>query len=248
MTLRRDHSEVTRSVKKKSAKRARPSHRSTTPIPRLIEQLLREGAHGLSDAEVLELLLCYAMPRRDVHPAADKMLAAFGDLSSVLTASAVELRQTAVMTDRATALIRLVGEVVARASRTSEGPRQMLEDSVELERYLLAKLRGLGEERLLLIFLNSQGVVLGEEFLGAGTVDQVVAFPRQIMEGCLRFRASALILVHNHPHGPPLPSLHDREEAERLKEILRPFDIVVKDAIVVGHNRCFSIFRNAPLS
>jgi DNA repair protein RadC len=165
----------------------------------------------------------------------------------VLRASTVELGEVAGLCGEAAALIRLAGEIASRLSDISEGLRNVLNDPREMERYLLARLRGMREEKLLLIFLNSQGVVLGEEILGAGTINQVVAFPRQIMEGCLRYRASALVVVHNHPHGPPLPSLQDREEAERLKEVLRPFDITVKDSIVVGHKRCFSIFRNSPL-
>jgi len=248
MTLHGDNSEQHESVKRRSIEPANePSTDDARPEAQLIERLLREGAHGFTDAQVLELLVSYAMAQTDATPLVEELLRDFGGLEGVLTASAVELRELAGMRDRATALIRLAGEIARRLS-TSEGLRQILGDSDELERYLLVRLRGLREEKLLLIFLNSQGVVLGEEFLGAGTINQVVAFPRQIMEGCLRHGASGLIVVHNHPHGPPLPSLQDREQAEHLREILRPFDIIVKDAIVVGHNRCFSIFRNEPLS
>ena len=103
------------------------------------------------------------------------------------------------------------------------------------------------EETVLAVFLNSLGEVLGEEFIGTGTVNQVVLFPRQIMGMALRYNASALVLVHNHPHGPPVPSARDAEEAEHIRDILRPFDITLVDSIVVGYNRCFSIFRNRPL-
>lgn len=75
----------------------------------------------------------------------------------------------------------------------------------------------------------------------------MVVFPRLVIQRALKKNASALLIVHNHPHGPPLPTLRDREEAERLREILRPFNISVKDSIVVGAGRCFSIFRNSPL-
>jgi len=170
------------------------------------------------------------------------------DLEGVLRASSVELCAVAGVDGDSAALVRLAGEIASRLAVKSEDLHHVLNDPREVERYLVARLKGMREEKLLLVFLNRLGLVLGEEFLGAGTIDQVVAFPRQIMEGCLRHRASGLIVVHNHPHGPPIPSIQDREEAERLKEILRPFDIVLQDSIVVGHNRCFSIFRNSPLS
>jgi DNA repair protein RadC len=116
-----------------------------------------------------------------------------------------------------------------------------------MEKYLHSRMADLKEETILLIFLNQKGVVLGEEILGAGAVNQVVYFPRQIIAAALRHNASAMIMIHNHPQGPPAPSYRDREEAERLREILRPFDIKVIDSIVVGHNRCFSIYKNRPL-
>jgi len=212
------------------------------------ERLLREGAHGLADAEILQMLLGYALPRKSLQPPVEELIRRFMDLEGVLHASAVELCEVAGVERDSAALIRLAGEIAFRLAVKSEGLRHVLNDPGEVERYLVARLSGMREEKLLLVFLNRQGLVLGEEFLGAGTINQVVAFPRQIMEGCLRHRASGLLVVHNHPHGPPIPSVQDREEAERLREILRPFDIMVQDSIVVGHNRCFSIFRNSPLS
>jgi len=147
----------------------------------------------------------------------------------------------------AAGLVRLAGEIVGRCSEVMSPSGEILKDPRELERYLLARFKGMTEEALLLVFMSSQGLALGEELLGAGTVNEVVTFPRQIVGRCLYYNASALIIVHNHPHGPPLPSVRDREEPERLRDILLPFDITVKDSIVVGQNRCFSIFKNSPL-
>jgi DNA repair protein RadC len=196
---------------------------------------------------MLELLLSYALPGKDLSPIIEESLRRFGSLYGVLRASTVELAEAPGVGLHAAGLVRLAGEIVGRCSEVRSPSGEILKDPQELGRYLLARLGGMREETLLLIFLSSQGLALGEELLGAGTVNQVVTFPRQIMERCLYYNSSALIIVHNHPHGPPLPSVRDREEAERLRDILLPFDIMVKDSIVVGQNRCFSIFKNSPL-
>lgn len=213
----------------------------------LKERLLREGAHGLSDAEILQLLLTFTIPGKDVKPISEDLTTRFGGLKGILMASILELTAIDSVSKHTAALLRLSGEIVSRCSEHTPLGEKIVGNSRELEQYLLTRMSSMKEESLLLIFLSNHGVVLGEEVVGAGSINQVVIFPRQIMERALRHNAASLIVVHNHPNGPPLPSIRDREEAERLREILLPFDIRVLDSIVVGHNVCFSIFKNSPL-
>ncbi len=214
---------------------------------RLKERFLASGAAGLSEEETLELLLMYAIPRQDVRPLSSELIGKFGGLSGVLNASIVELAAVKGVRRHTAGLIRLVREMVALVSDRSRASRDFLKGPKELERYLLAKLGPLKEETILAIFMNSIGEILGEEFMGTGTINQVVLFPRPLMGMALRYNASGLVLVHNHPHGAPVPSAGDAEQAEHIRDLLRPFDITLLDSIVVGHNRCFSIFRNRPL-
>lgn len=213
----------------------------------LRERLLQGASGGLKDADILELLLASSAPRRDVRPLVEELLTRFGNLQRVLDASTMELTSVPGLGAHGAGQVRLIREIIFRVAARPALSREVLEHPRQMEKYLLSRLSGVKDESLLLILLDDQRVVLGEEVLGAGTVDQVVAFPRQVIETALRHNATALVVVHNHPHGPPLPSIADREEAERLRDVLRPFDITVKDCIVVGQNRCFSIFSNAPL-
>lgn len=213
----------------------------------LRERLFRSLDFNPTDAEILELLLRYADPHQNAKILSETLIRRFRSLREVLRASTLELSQVEGIDRNAAGLIRVAGQMVSRLAEASRREKDILPNAKEIERFLLERLSGMKEEKVLLVFLDEQAVVLGEELLGAGTVGQVVLFPRQIMERALRYNAISLIIAHNHPHGPPLPSIRDREEAERLKEILRPFDIVVKDAVVVGSNRCFSIFKNGPL-
>jgi DNA repair protein RadC len=213
----------------------------------LLERLFRDPLRGLTESELLELLLSFVTRRGDVKPLAEKLLAAFGSLRSVLDASAVELRAVEGLGVQSAALVRLVREIGDRCAPWRQLPAEVLAHPQEMQRYLLARMGDLRGEAILLVFLNSQGILLGEELVGAGTIDQAILFPRQVMERALHYNAASLVIVHNHPHGPPLPSARDREEAERLRDLLMPFDIRILDAIVVGQTRCFSIFRNAPL-
>lgn len=234
---------ITRKLSRSAPKAADPKG----DRERLKQRLLREGADGLTEVEILELLLTFAIPGRDLPGKARELIERFGDLTGVLRGSSSELTQVEGVGDHTATLVRLAGEIAARCAVTIYPPTEILRHPKETERYLVSRMGAMKEENVLLVFLNDQGVILGEEMLGGGTVNQVVVFPRQVMQKALQHNASALLIVHNHPHGPPLPTLRDREEAERLREAMRPFDVTVKDLIVVGAGRCFSIFKNSPL-
>ncbi|MBI5251329.1 MAG: RadC family protein [Desulfomonile tiedjei] len=213
----------------------------------LKERLFRSAQHALTDAEILELLLMYAIAADNAKNLAERLMIEFRSLREVLNASTVELTQVEGLDSKTAGLIRVAAQLVSRCGEADGHEKDIFANSKEVERYLLSRFSGMKEEKALAVFFNDQGVILGQDFLGAGTVDHMVLFPRQIMERALMYNATSLIIAHNHPHGPPLPSMRDREEAERLRDILRPFEIVVKDSIVVGRNRCFSIFKNTPL-
>jgi DNA repair protein RadC len=214
---------------------------------RLKERFLRHGALGLSAEDLLELVLMYAIPRRDVRPLAEELLLRFGSLERVVTASTVELARVDGISTHTATLLRLIGELPIKLAGSAPPLSDVLNNPKELERFLIARLSKSQEEQLLLLLLDDQGLVLGEQTMGAGTVNRLVTFPRQVMQTALKLNASRLIIAHNHPHGPPLPSVRDREEAERLRDILHPFDLTVEDCIVVTGSRCFSIFKNRPL-
>jgi DNA repair protein RadC len=213
----------------------------------LKERFLTDGMDGFSEYEVLELLLLFAIPGRDVRSTAQELLKEFGGLRKVLAASTVELSNVDGVDLHSAALVSLVRELTAYFSEKQSPASDLVNSPRDLEAYLVLHLKDVNDEQILVVFLDAGGEVLGDEHVGAGTIDRVVVFPRQIMEGALRHRASELIIAHNHPHGPPMPSVADREEAERLRAILLSFDLVLRDSIIVGHKRCFSIFRNCML-
>jgi DNA repair protein RadC len=77
---------------------------------RLRERFLSDAA-TLSDAECLELLLSYAIPRQDVAPQAASLLRRFGSLPAVLVASPAELTQVSGIGEYSAALIALARHV-----------------------------------------------------------------------------------------------------------------------------------------
>ena len=81
---------------------------------RMRKQLKTSGMDSLSDVQVLEVLLYYAIPRADTNPIAHRLLERFGSLSGVLEAAPDELLNIEGMGDAAAQLISLIPQLERR--------------------------------------------------------------------------------------------------------------------------------------
>ena len=81
---------------------------------RLRQRFIDCSLDAFSDHEVLELLLTYAIPRRDVNELAHKILDHFGSFSAVLDASVEELSQVDGISTHSAVLLSLFALVAQR--------------------------------------------------------------------------------------------------------------------------------------
>lgn len=202
---------------------------------------------SLDNQDILLMLLELSGAGADSEWFSELLLDKFSDLKGILNAPLKELQEIEGLPERFVTMIRLIRRLIILYSETPGAPTDILKNPKAMEHYLIGRMRELPDEQTLFIFLDKEGSVLGEKLLGAGDASQSVVFPREIMRECLNHNATSLVVAHNHPHGPPIPSSLDLQAAQNLKRILAPFGIILKDSIVVGANRCFSIFNNRPL-
>jgi len=101
-------------------------------------------------------------------------------------------------------------------------------------------MRDLVQEEFRVLHLNTQHGVLREVVVTRGILDASVVHPREVFRAAVVESAAALVLVHNHPSGDPLPSAEDREVTRQLQEAGRIMGIPVLDHVVVGDGRYVS--------
>ena len=207
---------------------------------RLRERFERTGAEGLHDYECLELLLTYAVPRRDVKPLAKELLERFGSLSGVLDAHPRELEKVKEIGPRSSVLISLVKDLCGAYMGERMRTRDLLSSPGAVVDFARVKLGGLAHENFMVVFLNVKNEVITSEIVHEGTVDRAVIYPRKIMESALARGAAGLILVHNHPSGHPEPSAEDKIITRTITDAGRSMDIRVLDHVVVGKGGYFS--------
>ncbi|RKY64161.1 MAG: hypothetical protein DRP99_02640 [Candidatus Latescibacterota bacterium] len=207
---------------------------------RLRERFRRAGAEGLHDYELLELLLTYAIPRKDVKPIAKDLIQRFGGLSGVLDAGWKELEEVPGMGPTSATLIRLVKELCGVYLAERMKHRDLLSSPQAAVDFARVKLAGLPYEAFMVIYLNTKNEVIDYEIVHEGTVDKAIIYPRRIVESALAHHAAGLILVHNHPSGHAEPSEEDKRLTRTIVEATRTMDIRVVDHIIVGKDGYFS--------
>lgn len=205
------------------------------------------GETALQDYELLELLLTFAIPRRDTKLLAKKLLERFGTLTRVFEAEPSALEEVDGIGPQAATLISLIRPLATRFLKTSTSLQTTLRSTADAAAYFQAKLKGLPDEEVHVAFVNAKNAVTATEQLQRGTVDQSAVYVRQIMERALAHKSSGFILAHNHPSGDPTPSDHDRELTQAVKAAAAAVGIRFLDHLIIGDAVPFSFKANGIL-
>jgi DNA repair protein RadC len=219
----------------RSASREAAGHRK-----RLREKFLQGGLNGFLDYEVLEMLLTLGTPRRDCRDTARGLLREYKSLRAVLEADARELLKFPGLGPHNIFGLKLVREVSGRFLRDKMLSKPYCRSSKEVFDYLYLTLRDVKREKFKVLFLDAKNRIIEEKTLFEGTVDSSAVYPREIMKDALRYDASSLIFVHNHPSGDPEPSASDKRITKDLVLAARIMQLNVLDHIIIGDDRYFS--------
>ncbi len=201
---------------------------------RLRARMLDGGAEALGDHEVIEYLLMTAIPRRDVKPLARTLLKRFGSLAGVFNADPRALAQHPGMGETSAAAIKIVALAARRLARQVVREKPVLGSWQALIDYLHIDMAHLTVERVRVLYLNAQNMLIHDEHVGDGSIDEAAIHPREVIRRALDLGSTALILVHNHPSGSPEPSRADIQITNKIAEAGRLLGIVVHDHVIIG--------------
>jgi len=207
---------------------------------RLRERFLKAGADALPDYELLELLLFWAIPRRDVKPLAKRLIARFGSFAKVAGAAPADLAGLG-LTENSVALLKVVQAAGLRLGKEQVQDRMILSSSSVLYGYLRTAMAHEVQEQFRLLFLDRKNALIADEVQSKGTVDHAPVYVREVVKRALELGATALILVHNHPSGDPTPSRADIEMTREIARTAAPLGITVHDHIIVGRGEPASL-------
>ena len=210
------------------------------------QRFLQHGLDSFADHEVLELVLFYAIPRRDTNETAHHLLRQFGSLNAVLNAPVEELQKVEGVGESAALLLHLLPAVMNRAQRNETG--DVILNSVDSAgAYFQKLLQGERREVLYQVCLDAKGKVLAHKRLSSGTVAMAPVNVREVVENALYTDASSVLLAHNHPSGVALPSEDDRQITMQIRQALATMGITLADHIIVADNDFVSMAASGML-
>lgn len=201
---------------------------------RLRARFLQEGLDGFTEVQILELMLFYAVPRKDTNPIAHRLLDRFGSLADVLDAPAAELEKTEGVSSATAALLHLFPAVARQYEISRSAAVTVLDTTEKAGTWLLPRFAGERDEVVYLLCLDARCRVLACRQLFRGGFSAAAVSARKIVETALSVNAAAVILSHNHTSGIALPSREDVDATHALQKALQAVDIMLLDHIVVA--------------
>lgn len=205
------------------------------------EQFIRCGAESFAEHELLELLLFYAVPRKDTNVIAHALIDRFGGLQGVLSAPLEELVRVPGIGKNAAVLLRLVGPMYRQAMIFASDHEVVLDTRERIGNYFRDVLTAHTTEVMYQLCLDAKGRKLNMSKVGEGSVDSMSLNVRKIIENALHTRAVMVALAHNHPSGVALPSEEDRVATAMVREALDNIGVRLVDHFIVADNDCISM-------
>ena len=200
---------------------------------RVRERYLNTGLDAVRDYEALELLLFYAIPRKDTKSTAKNLISRFGSLPAVLDATVEELTEAG-LSPNAAILLKLVPDMNRYYAVKTDGAGQKVHSTSDAGRILCAMFRHEQTESVRLLCLNAGGKVLKLALLNEGDINAVHFSVRKIVETALSAKAVSVILAHNHPGGTLTPSREDLDATNSAKAALSTVGIQLLDHLIIS--------------
>ena len=200
---------------------------------RMKARFVRSGLDNFDDHSVLELLLFYAVPRRDVNELAHALLDHFGTLDAVFEASFEDMMRVPGVGENVATLLTLIPQVGRRYQMAKRRQQTILRSSEDAGHYLVPLYLYERTEVVYLLCLDAKGGLISCREVGRGVVNAAEVSVRAIVETALSQKAVSVILSHNHVDAYALPSREDELTTRRIRDALLLVGITLADHIIV---------------
>lgn len=209
--------------------------------------IFRENAGDMEEREVLAEMLKFTKSNVNSGKLADDLLDAFGNLKNILEARPEQLRSVPGVGEKTADYIASLLGLVRVWHRLQMGSPERIGNAREAEAFCKSLLSGARNEEFWVICLNARCNVLGKRRISTGSLSEVSAYPRLVMETALNYNAHSVLLSHNHPGGTLAPSQEDISSTLQLQRLLNGVGIIVLDHIVVAGDNTYSMVQHGDI-
>ncbi|MBQ6027715.1 MAG: RadC family protein [Alphaproteobacteria bacterium] len=195
----------------------------------------------LANYEIMELILGYAIPRKDVRPIARMLYKKFGGTFPILCASIDDLERIPGLGHNTAIFIKAIQKIIIDGYRSEAEEKPVLHNREQFDNYIRIMLGGRATEEMHVLYMDENLRLLKNELHSTGTIDCTVLYNNEIVKNALNMGAKFVALVHNHP----IPGLgfsrEDIDITEQLKNALLNVRIQLYDHFVVSGGVVYSM-------
>ncbi|MBI5409933.1 MAG: DNA repair protein RadC [Nitrospirae bacterium] len=210
------------------------------------ERLIKLGASGLSNAELLAIILRTGGKEKSALELSRETLIHFNSLKEIEDASVAEFKNIKGIGAAKLAQLKAAFELGRRLLQSEahyDAQETSFRNSREVYEYYRPRFYGLKKEKFLCALLDAKNRVFREDIVSDGTLTSSQVHPREVFRYAIKEAAAAVLFVHNHPSGDPSPSRDDIDITRRLVETGRIVGIQVLDHVVVADGRYESLME-----
>ena len=211
------------------------------------EKLLRLGAAGLGDNELIAIVLGSGSRRRNALSLANEILEGAGGLHGIPRVGVDDLRRLDGMGAAKASQVLAAVELGRRTLLRCAPARVQFANPKDVAGYLLPQFGSKPVEQFGVVMLDTKHRLLRTSVISVGTLDSSPAHPREIFREAASASAAAIVLFHNHPSGDPTPSRDDVELTRRLVQAGELMGIDVLDHVILADTHYFSFRESGKL-
>ena len=208
-----------------------------------LRQAYMRGSELLEDHQLLELMLGYAIPRRDTNPIAHALLKKFRTLRGVLQAEVWQLQQVEGVGERTAVFLKSCLELARRCQKDPNDGKAVYDSLSKYAEYFCPLFFGLEYERVYATYLDNGLHMIDCVLMSEGTYNMSPTTARRFTQMAYDLKASCVVIAHNHPNGMAIPSVPDITFTDSLKAQLEEIDVFLLDHIVIAENKYRSIMQ-----
>lgn len=206
---------------------------------RLREKFRKNGANTFTECEFLEMLLFYAIPRKDTKPIAHMLLNKFGSLKSVMSSSEQQLIDAG-LSKSAAFYLSFIKDFELFLTHQREARKQFVNYS-SIGKYMCSALKHSETEKMFVVLMDKRNRLIDEAYLGLGDFKSVKIDYRQLTELCLSRKAAKVVIAHNHPSGIVHSSAEDDMATRQIESLLNGIGVELYEHFVVSDDKYYGI-------
>lgn len=208
------------------------------------EKLWLRGAHSLTDAELLAIILRTGTKGKSVLQVARELLDKHGDIALLATKSAgILTKSIGVGKDKAATMVAVFELCRRISSKEKWFSKKNIKDPKDVADIFIPLLRDEIKEKFVVVCLNSANKIIKYEVVSIGSLNMSIVHPREVFRVAIENNSANIILIHNHPSGNPNPSREDIVITKSIVEAGKILDIQVFDHLIIAGNSFTSLIE-----